>query len=164
MPERLSMRWYSAQQAHQSMLELWAWAKPLLMAGHRLVVEIRPETRSTAQNARLHAMLGDVARQVEWAGKRRDVTTWKRLMTAAWLRARGEQLEVLPAIDGHGVDIVFERTSRLSRAECGELMEFISAWGAEHGVEFCDAMAWDVDPDTGEIIGRAPACSPGEHP
>ena len=21
-----------------------------------------------------------------------------------------------------------------------------------------------IDPDTGEIIGRAPACSPGEHP
>ena len=153
MPDRLSLRWYSAQQAHQSMRELWAWANPLLLAGHRLVVEIRPETRSTAQNARLHAMLGDVARQVEWAGKKRDATTWKRLMTAAWLRARGEQLEVLPAIDGYGVDIVFERTSRLSRAECGELMEFISAWGAEHGVEFREALAWDVDLETGEILG-----------
>ena len=92
MSERLSLRWYSAQQAHQSMLDLWAWAKPLMMAGQRLVVEIRHETRSTAQNARLHAMLDDIARQVEWAGKKRDVTTWKRLMTAAWLRARGEQL------------------------------------------------------------------------
>ena len=40
-------------------------------------------------------------------------------MTAAWLRARGEQVEVLPAID----------------------------W---HGVEFREAMAWDVDPGTGE--------------
>ena len=139
MPERLSLRWYNAHQAHKSLLDLWAWAKPLLLAGHRLVVEIKQETRSTAQNARLHAMLGDIARQVEWAGKKRDETTWKRLMTAAWLRARGEQLEVLPAIDGHGVDIVFERTSRLSRAECGELMEYVAAWGAEHGVEFRDA-------------------------
>ena len=143
MPDRLSLRWYSAQQAHNSLLDMWAWAKPLLLAGHRLVVEIRPETRSTAQNARLHAMLGDVARHVEWAGKKRDATTWKRLMTAAWLRARGEQLEVLPAIDGHGVDIVFERTSRLSRAECGELMEFIAAWGAERGVVFHDE--WEAD-------------------
>ena len=149
MPERLSLRWYSAQQAHNSLQELWAWAKPLLLAGHRLMVEIKPETRSTAQNARLHAMLGDVARQIEWAGKKRDVTTWKRLMTAAWLRARGEQVEVLPAIDGHGVDIVFERTSRLSRDECGELMEFIAAWGAEHGVEFREALAWEIDPETG---------------
>ena len=147
MSERLSLRWYNAQQAHKSLLDMWAWAKPLLMAGHRLVVEIRHETRSTAQNARLHAMLDDIARQVEWAGKKRDVTTWKRLMTAAWLRARGEQLEVLPAIDGHGVDIVFERTSRLSRAECGELMEFMAAWGAEHGVVFSE---WG-DPETGEI-------------
>ncbi|MDO5288532.1 MAG: recombination protein NinB [Pseudomonadota bacterium] len=152
MLERMTLRLWSAQQGYQAITQAWHKAKALLMAGHRLIVEIRPETRSTAQNAKLHAMLGDIAKQVEWAGKKRDTNTWKRLMTAAWLRARGEQVEVLPAIDGHGVDIVFERTSRLSRAECGELMEFISAWGAEHGVEFREAMAWDVDPETGEIL------------
>ena len=52
MSERLSLRWYSAQQAYQSLLELWAWAKPLLMAGHRLVLVVKPETRSLAQNSR----------------------------------------------------------------------------------------------------------------
>jgi (p)ppGpp synthase/HD superfamily hydrolase len=30
-------------------------------------------------------MLGDIARQVDWAGKKRDTDTWKRLLTAAWL-------------------------------------------------------------------------------
>ena len=151
MPDRLSLRWYSAQQAHQSMLELWAWAKPLLMAGHRLVVEIRPETRSTAQNARLHAMLGDIARQVEWAGKKRDTDTWKRLLTAAWLRARGESVELLPAIDGHGVDVVFRRTSKLTRAECSELCEYVMAWCSEHDVALRDARQWEINPETGEI-------------
>ena len=35
-----------------------------------------------------------------------------------------------------GVDIVFQRTSKLSQRDCGELTEFIYAWGSEHGVKF----------------------------
>jgi hypothetical protein len=66
------------------------------------------------------------------AGKKRDTEVWKRLMTAAWLRARGESVEVLPAIDGHGIDVVFRRTSSLTKAECSELLEFVLAWKAEH--------------------------------
>ena len=53
---------------------------------------------------------------------------------------------MLPALDGHGVDIVFRRTSQLTRSECAELIEFVLAWAAEHGV----ATGY-VDPDTGEI-------------
>lgn len=151
MPERLSLRWYSAQQAHQSLLELWAWAKPLLMAGHRLALTVQPDTRSGRQNRYLHAMLGDIARQVDWAGKKRDTDTWKRLLTAAWLRARGESVELLPAIDGHGVDVVFRRTSKLTRAECSELCEYIMAWCSEHDVALRDARQWEINPETGEI-------------
>jgi hypothetical protein len=117
------------------------------------VLELRTETRSLAQNARLHAMLGDIARQVEWAGAKRDVEVWKRLLTAAWLRARGESVQVLPALDGHGVDVVFRRTSELSRSECSELTEFIDAWAAGHGVDFSEARQWQVDPKTGEVVG-----------
>lgn len=123
---------YNAQQAHQCLTALWSQVKPLLIAGHRMVVEIKPETRSADQNAKLHAELGEIAERVEWAGKKRDVETWKRLMTAAWLRARGESIEVLPALDGHGIDVVFRRTSDLTRAECAELIEFVIAWKAEH--------------------------------
>ena len=71
-----------------------------------------------------------MATQIEWAGKRRDVETWKRLLIAAWLRARGESVELLPALDGNGVDVVFARTSKLTGAECSELCEFIYAWGS----------------------------------
>ncbi len=135
---------YNAQQGHQAMRELWDKAKPLLMAGHRLVMEMRQETRSDKQNKMLHAMLGDISRQVEWAGKRRDADTWKRLLTAAWLRGRGESIEVLPALDGCGVDVVFRHTSKLTKAECAELCDYIGAWCAENGVELTDF-------ETGEI-------------
>ena len=96
------------------------------------VVRIAPPTRSGEQNAMLHALLTDISRHVEWAGKKRDVETWKRLCAAAWLRARGESVEVLPAIDGHGIDVVFRRTSTLTKAECGELLDFVQAWAAEN--------------------------------
>lgn len=153
MAERITLRLFNAQQGYQAIGQMWQTAKSWLVAGHRLVVELRPATRSTEQNAKLHAMLTDIAKQVEWAGAKRDVTTWKRLATAAWLRARGEPLEVLPAIDGCGVDIVFERTSRLSVGECSELIDFVYAWGTEHDVIWREARQWSVDPETGEIFG-----------
>lgn len=123
---------FNAQQAHQCLTALWSQIKPLLIAGHRLVVEIKPETRSSEQNAKLHAELSEVASHCEWAGRKRDMEVWKRLMTAAWLRARGESVEILPALDDHGIDVVFRRTSDLNRAECAELIEYVIAWKAEH--------------------------------
>jgi hypothetical protein len=98
-------------------------------------VEIKPITRSLAQNAKLHALISDIARNLEWAGTKRDVETWKRLLTAAWLRARGEPIEMLPALDGHGVDIVFRRTSELTINEMIELIEYIQAWAVDKNID-----------------------------
>lgn len=130
MSERFSTVLYNAQQGHEALKDAWMWAKPRLIAGHRLVIEARQANRSIEQNARLHALIGEIAGRVEWAGKKRDVETWKRLLTAAWLRGRGDPIEILPALDGHGIDVVFKRTSELTVAECGELMDFIEAWAA----------------------------------
>lgn len=97
-------------------------------------MEVKPVTRSLEQNAKLHAMLTDIARKLEWAGAYRDVEVWKRLLTAAWLRARGEPIEMLPALDGHGVDIVFRRTSELTVPEMIELIEYIQAWAIDKDI------------------------------
>lgn len=143
MAERITMSLYNAQQAHQAIQTAWQHAKGWLMASDtRLTLEIRPEKRSDAQNRLLHACLSEISKQVEWAGAKRDVDTWKRLLTAAWLRARGEGVEVLPAIDGHGIDVVFRHTSKLTKAECAELSEFVMAWAAEHGVVIHAPEGW----------------------
>ena len=135
MAERITLSLVNAQQAHQAIQTAWMHAKGWLMASDtRLTLEIRPEKRSDAQNRLLHACLSEISKQVEWAGAKRDVDTWKRLLTAAWLRARGEGVEVLPAIDGHGIDVVFRHTSKLTKAECAELSEFVMAWAAERGI------------------------------
>lgn len=97
-------------------------------------VTVAPPSRNNAQNALLHSLLGEVAERVEWAGKLRSAETWKRLLTAAWLRAEGESIELLPAVDGHGVDFVYTPTSSLSKAQCASLLDFVTAWAAEQGV------------------------------
>jgi hypothetical protein len=96
-----------------------------------MVVTVAEPTRNNAINAALHAKLTEIAQSREWAGKRWDVETWKRLLTAAWGRATGQAVVMLPALDGAGVDIVFRRTSELTQAECRDLLAFIEAWEAE---------------------------------
>ena len=110
-------------------------SKAILEAPDGYIAHIKPPTRNLAQNAKLHALIGDIAKAITWANKYQTVDTWKRLLTAAWIRARGEPIEMLPAIDGHGVDIVFRPTSKLTVSEMSELIEYIYSWAVEQGVE-----------------------------
>lgn len=134
MSERLTLRLFEPVQAYASLRDAWVWMKSMLMAGHRLVLEVRQETRSDAQNRLLHARLHDVSAQCEWAGQKQDVDTWRRLFTSAWLRTQGQQVAVLPALDGFGVDIVYASTTKLSRAQCAELSEYVLCWGSDRDV------------------------------
>ena len=131
-----TQRLYNWQQAHKVLTDLAQWLKPRLLAGHQYALTIGEPPRSLDQNARLHAMLGDLSKQVEWAGKKRSRDVWKRLCVSAWLRAEKEHVEMLPAIDGHGIDVIYERTSRMSKAQLSSLMEYVSAWGDSKGVDW----------------------------
>ena len=110
-------------------------AKACSLAPEGYVVEIKPPSRSLEQNAMLHSLIGQISTSIQWAGGLQSIEVWKRLLTAAWLRARGDVVTILPAIDGHGVDIVFKRTSDLNVAEMNELIEYIQAWMAEQSLE-----------------------------
>ena len=143
---RLVLRLYNAQQGHQAIKHAWEFAKGWLVAGGaRLVLEVKPEKRSSPQNARLHAMLTELANQCQWHGQKLPMEVWKRLCMAAWMREERQSPQLVPALDGNGVDIIYERTSRLTKDECGRLMEWIEAFAAERGVLL------GVDMETGEI-------------
>ena len=113
---------------------LRSWLRPRLQAGERFTLSVDEERRNLSQNAKLHSLLGEIAAQKEWAGKKWDAHDWKRLMTAAWMRANGKQASVIPAIDGYGFDVLYDHTSRLSKAEMSDLIEFVVAWCAENGI------------------------------
>jgi len=110
--------------------------RAIVAAPEGYVVEIKEPTRNLLQNAALHAALMDIARQVKWHGKDLSVDVWKRLCTAAWLREVGESPEMIPALDGKGFDIVFERTSTMSVAQMSRLIDWVMCFGAQNGVKF----------------------------
>jgi NinB protein len=128
---------------------VWHQVKAMAMAGHRLELVVRPAKRSAEHNARLHAMLGWLSNNVPWSGELRSVDHWKRLTTAAWLRARGESVEYLPALDGKGIDIVFRHTAEMSGKDIADMIEWIHFWAAEMGH---DLPEYSRDPNTGQLV------------
>ncbi len=139
MSDKLTITLYEPQQAHLVLSsQVWPRLKAYLMAGTRMVIELRHEKRSDPQNRLLHAALADISQQVEWMGKKLSVEVWKRLCMASWLREKKEQPMLIPALDGNGFDVIFERTSKLSTTQCSELVEWCFAFGAEHEVKFRD--------------------------
>lgn len=141
MSERLTIRCWEPVQANAALRsQLWPQLKAHLMAGRRMVVELRTETRSLEQNARLWAMLTEVSRQVDWYGRKLTPEQWKHVFSAAL-----KKQDVVPGIDG-GFVVLGLSTSKMTRAEMSELQELIEAFGAERGVRFAY-----VDPETGEI-------------
>lgn len=96
------------------------------------------DSRSTEQNAMLHALCADISRQKTWAGQQWDVESWKRLLTAAWCRTRNTGVQIVPAVDGQGFDVLYQHTSKLSIGECADLLTYILAWCADQDVRVSD--------------------------
>lgn len=93
--------------------------------------------RTDAQNDGMHAVFDDIARQQDWpagTGQLLDGEAWKRLLMAAYERTQGRSAEVYPAIDGHGFDVVYRRTSRLGKREASEFIEYVNSWCSEKGL------------------------------
>jgi hypothetical protein len=144
MTERQRFTLWEPVQAHKIItLQLWPLLKSMLMAGQRVVVEIKPETRTLAQNARLWAMLTDVAKQVNWYGRKLSEEEWKHVFTASLAKQ-----DVVPGIDG-GFVVLGKSTSKMTKPEMSELQELIEAFGAQQGVRFTAPEY--IDPETGEI-------------
>jgi hypothetical protein len=144
MTERQRFTLWEPVQAHKVItLQLWPLLKSMLMAGQRVVVEIKPETRTLAQNARLWAMLTDVSKQVDWYGRKLSQEEWKHVFTASLSKQ-----DVVPGIDG-GFVVLGKSTSKMTKPEMSELQQLIEAFGAQQGVRFT-AQEY-VDQETGEI-------------
>jgi hypothetical protein len=97
-------------------------------------VEFKAPTRTLPQNARMWAMLTDVADQLQWHGLRLTPDEWKLI----FLDALKREVRMAPNIDGTGFVNLGRSSSDLSKAEMGDLMELISAFGAQHGVVFAE--------------------------
>ena len=95
-------------------------------------VTFRPPTRSLDQNARMWAMLADVAKQVEWYGKKLTPESWKCVFSASL-----KKQDVVPGLHGDFV-VLGQSTSQMTIREMGDLMELVAAFGVERDVTFHD--------------------------
>ena len=94
--------------------------------GH--IVSIKEPTRNTVQNAKLHAMIDDVAK-ADPLGHNYDAADYK----AVFVNAYKAEHRALYGLDGRPFPAPV-RTSAFSVKQCAELIELIYAFGAEHGI------------------------------
>ena len=101
-------------------------------AGSR--VEFKGPKRSSDQNALLWCLLSEVCTQVKWHGLKLTADDWKLVFMDALKREN----RLVPNIDGNGFVNLGRSSSDLDKAEFGELIELVYAFGANHGVEFSE--------------------------
>ena len=151
MSERLVMPLWNPVQAHKAITHIYNTAKPYLMAGHRMVVRLEPETRRDNHNRHFHSLIAQIAKQL--GGDLADLEDAKRILISAfridtrddpdlageWARfgdmrmGRGLRGEVvLMGIQSR------DFTIKLARA----FITWLEAFGVEHGVRF---KAWEGD-------------------
>lgn len=133
MTNKITIQCYNPQQAHAAMTnQLWPQLKNNLMAGHRMVLELKPATRSLEQNSKMWACLTDISEQVVWHGKKLSAQDWKHILSASLCKQRA-----VPGLDD-GFVVLGLSTSRMTKADMSELIELAHAFGAQHEVVFSE--------------------------
>lgn len=96
------------------------------------VVNVREARRTLDQNALLWAKLSDVSRSKP-EGRQHTPEVWKAL----FMSACGHAVQFEAGLDGAPFPVGF-RSSRLTKSQMVELIDFIDAWGSERGVAWGD--------------------------
>jgi hypothetical protein len=97
------------------------------------VVTVAAPKRSKDQNAKLWAMLEDVAR-AKIDGRNWTRETWK----AAFMHLMGHQVQFAEGLDGSGPFPVGFRSSKLTVGQMADLITLVQEWGDRHGVAWRD--------------------------
>lgn len=96
-------------------------------------VEFKGPRRSADANALMWARLADISAQVVWYGQKLSSEDWKDVLSASLRKAR-----VVPGIDPGTFVPLGMRTSDMSKAEFGMLLDLIDAFASEQGVQWSE--------------------------
>ena len=145
---RVSVLLHSTQQAKPALADVWNWIEAQTMAGNKVQLEAKTQTRTIKQNAMMWSCLTDLSRQVDWYGQKLSPDDWKHLLTASLRKQRA-----VPGIDG-GFVVIGLSTSKMTIPEMIEMVDLCHAFGSEKGVNWSvTSLGRDaVDPETGEIL------------
>lgn len=139
MSEKFVVALVNPVQARKAIGEAWIWCKAMLTAGHRLKLVITLESRSSEQNRKFHAMIGEIAEQAQHLGCKWDAESWKRLLVSSYCREIGMSGgRVIPNLEGDGIVQLDFQTRKFTKEQASGFVEWLHAWGAQNGVEFSE--------------------------
>lgn len=124
-------------QAHKEMLTvIWPTLKSMLMAGHRMTIEIKQSKRSVEQNAMFHGIITKISKQMKSAGSTWTADDWKRLLIDQWAHDTNRKIgKVCPSLDGERIVQLGLQSHKFTTTESSEFIEFLLAWSTDKGID-----------------------------
>lgn len=103
-----------------------------------LKVVIDTMTRTGEQNAKFHAICGDIAKsKFKWMGKERTEAQWKVLLVSGHATATKEGSEVTVGLEGEYINLR-ESTALMNKSRGSSLIEYSVAWCISNGIKLND--------------------------
>jgi hypothetical protein len=116
---------------------VWPKVKEALATGKHLTLEIKQVNKSREQEEKYHAMIGEIAKQAQHLGAKWDAESWKRLLVDQFCRDNDIKTGVvIPNLSGDGIVQLGFQTRKFTKEQASEFVEWLHAWGAEHGVTY----------------------------
>jgi len=123
-------------QAKTLMTGLWPKVLKALQT-KQLTLEIKDATKSRDQEEKYHAMIGEIAKQAQHLDAKWDSESWKRLLVDQFCKDNDLKTgAVIPNLAGNGIVQLGMQTRNFTKEQASEFVEWLHAWGAEHGVTF----------------------------
>ena len=144
--------WRDPQQAHSNLSrQVWPWAKSMMAAGHRLVIEVRlaQDAKTDGQRKYYHGIvLATIAKQATINGQKFPLAVWKEHFRSEYLGFKTVTV-VNPMTGKKSRRRVRKSTEDLGVKAYAQLIERVTAFAVtDLNVEFPAR----IDPETGEII------------
>jgi hypothetical protein len=143
MSDALSIQLFNRQQAWGAIkTQVFPFLAGALQSGQQWILSIKPETRSQAQNRLMWPILSVFARELLWpvngAMVKMERDDWKDVLSAAF---KGETVRMAQGLNG-GIVLLGQRTSKFTKAQFSDWIEFLYATAADRGVKL---PAWEGD-------------------
>jgi hypothetical protein len=132
------MKFQLTDESQAKALMTGVWPKVLkALQTKQLTLEIKDAAKSRDQEEKYHAMIGEIAKQAQHLGAKWDSESWKRLLVDQFCKDNGLKTgAVIPNLAGDGIVQLGMQTRNFTKEQASEFVEWLHAWGAEHGVTF----------------------------
>lgn len=117
---------YNPAQAHEIIVKLERWAKPRLIAGHRLRLSVGEEPRSLPQNDHIQKLTRNIGLKIG----NQDHDQLRMLLVEQWRHETGRKPVHCASFDGQRLVDTGNRSSSLDRSEGSEFIEWLIATDA----------------------------------